>query len=586
MNQPQAPEEIFQTVVFEKDAHDLLLEGATTLANAVKSTMGPSGHSVIIDNYYGPPLITKDGVTVAKSINLKERLPSMGAELLKEVASKTNELAGDGTTTATVLGHSMLENGIRMISTGQSSIHLKNGMDAATEKVLEFLKDNCTDIYGRQDIVNVGTISANGDSDLGNLIADAIEKVGKDGIITIEPAKSVKTTLNVVQGMQIPSGFLSPFFITNNDKANCEFEKPWVLITSNRISSLNELVPVLQMASDSDRPLLIIADDVEGEALHTCIVNKTKGVIKVCAVKAPSYGEHRADILSDLAVVLDTEVIGATSQTSLKNFKEEQFGTCAKVIVNRNSTTFVGDPANVERKEKINTRIDELRNVLTTDTSLDELRINKYRERLARLSGGIAVINVGGSTEVEIKERKDRVEDAVNATTAATQEGIVSGGGTALFYAAQYLKALLRDEAWGEQTESFNAGVKVIINACEAPMRTIVKNTGESPEVVAQHLNKELLSIQADNQTIARTMTLSGAAEDEVEEFVNKKKYTYIADSISFGYNAATNKFENLVHEGIIDPVKVTRYALQHATSVVGLMLTCNAVIVNSEVTQ
>lgn len=574
-------DEIFQKVVLEKEAHIELLKGATILANAVKSTMGPSGHSVIIDCLKGPPLITKDGVTVARAINLKERLPSMGAELLKEVASKTNDLAGDGTTTATVLAHSMLAAGIKTLHTGRSSIEMKTGMDVATKSVQDFLKFSCLPVSGRNDIVNIGTISANGDLELGNIIADAIEQVGKDGIIAIEPSKTSKTTLTCVQGMQIGQGFLSPFFITNNDKANCEFENPMILITSNKISSIEDIVQLLQKSSDEERPLLIICDDLEGEALHTCIVNKTKGIIQVCAVKAPSYGEHRADVLSDLATVLGTEVIGATSATSLKNISDSQLGTCAKVIVTRGATTFIGDATDETMKEKTETLVNSIRNVLYTDTTLNDLRISKYKERLARLSGGVAVIHVGGSTETEIKERKDRVEDAVNATTAATQEGIVPGGGTTLFYAAQYLKGLVKDRLWEDESEDFISGVKIIITACEAPLRTIVENTGISPDVVCQKLLEELLLLDFNKEATIRTMELAGNTKEEIDLFLKNRKLDYTKKNVTFGYNAATGEYGDLIKAGIIDPVKVTKYALEHATSVVGLVLTCNAVVIN-----
>lgn len=573
---------IHQRVILEQEAHSEILRGATVLASAVKSTMGPSGHSVIIDSIEGgTPVITKDGVTVARSINLKERIPSIGAELLKEVASKTNELCGDGTTTATVLAHTMLSNGVKMLSTGRSSIHMKEGMDKATEIVQEFLASTCIPVSGREDIVNIGTISANGDKELGNIIADAIEKVGKDGIIAIEPSKNGKTTMSSVQGMQIGQGFLSPFFITNTDKANCEFENPMILITSNKISSIEDIVSVLQKSSDEDRPLLIIADDVESEALHTCIVNKTKGIIRVCAVKAPSYGEHRADVLQDLATVLGAEVIGATSVNNLKGVTEEQLGTCAKVIVNRNSCTFIGDEKDSEMKERTVSLVESIRNVLLTDTSLNDLRTSKYKERLARLSGGVAIIHVGGSTETEIRERKDRVEDAVNATTAATQEGIVSGGGTTLYYAASFLKSLIKDKTWDSESEDFISGVKIIIAACEAPLRTIVENTGISPDVVGNKIREDLMLLDLDSQDLARTMELSGSSKKEIEQFLKTRRIQFIKDNIRFGYNAASGQYGDLVELGIIDPVKVTKYALEHATSVVGLVLTCNAVIVN-----
>jgi len=549
MQAPEIEHPPTQKVVFKDQAHSELLTGADVLANAVASTMGPSGHSVIIDNPYGPPSITKDGVTVARSINLKNRLQSMGAELLKEVAAKTNDLAGDGTSTATVLGHALLKEGVKQIATGRSAIYLKKGMEEATRVVVEYLKENSIPVGSREDIVNVGTISANGDREIGELIASAIEKVGKDGIITIEPAKSVQTTLEVVEGMQLSKGFVSPFFVTNAEKSTCELENPYIISTSNKISSLSDLMTILEKVVRSDRPLLIIADDVEGDALHTLIVNKMKGVLKVCAVKAPSYGEHRANILDDLSKVIGGEVFGATSQISLKKAGLEHLGTAKKVIISRASCVIVGDHTNTERKAIIQERITSLRTSLNEDTTLDDLRISKYRERLAKLSGGIAVIKVGGSTEVEIQEKKDRVEDAVNATMAATQEGIVPGGGTALFYASQALKTRLRTGDFGNRHDDVLAGVKIIANVCEYPVRIIVSNTGQSPDVVVDSL---------------------------------QKAYKMDPD-FRIGYNAAKGSFNNLIDEGVIDPAKVTRLALKHATSVVGLMLACNCVIVNED---
>lgn len=550
-NQPNMapPEASSQRVVFKETAHGELLKGADILAQAVASTMGPSGHSVIIDSNFGAPAITKDGVTVARSINLKDRLQSMGAELLKEVASKTNDLAGDGTTTATVLGHALLKEGIKQISTGRSSIHVKKGMELATDYIISFLKDNCIPVSSREDIVNVGTISANGDREIGELLASAIEKVGKDGIITIEPAKSVQTSLDVVEGMQLDKGYVSPFFVTNAEKSTCELEDPYVLITSNKISSISEIMNVLEKAARAEKPLLIVADEVEGDALHTLIVNKMKGVIKVCAVKAPSYGEHRADILSDLATVVGGEVFGATSSVALKGADLTHLGRAKKVVVSRGSCVIVGDPNNTERRAAVQERVSSLRTALETDSSLDDLRISRYRERLAKLSGGIAVIKVGGSTEVEIQEKKDRVEDAVNATMAATQEGIVPGGGVALFYASQALRGQIRAGKWNEFHDDTVNGVKIIADICENPLRTIVRNTGTSEDVVANQL---------------------------LESFAKNPDFR-------IGYNAASKNYTDLIQEGIIDPVKVTRYALEHATSVVGLMLTCNCVIVNEE---
>lgn len=538
-----------QRVVFKDEAHAKLLAGAETLTRAVASTMGPSGHSVIIDNITGSPIITKDGVTVARSIHLQNKLESVGAELMKEIASKTNDLAGDGTTTSVVLGCVLLREGIKQITAGCGSIHLRKGMDMATEAIISFLKENCIPVGSVSDIINVGTISANGDREIGKLISDAIQKVGRDGIITIEPSKSVQTYLEVVEGMQLNNGYVSPFFVTNSEKSSCELDDPYILMTSNRIAALSDLIKVLEQVARAEKPLLIIADEIEGDALHTLIVNKMKGVLKVCAVKAPSYGEHRVDMLNDLSTVVGGEVFGATNETSLKNATVEQLGRAKKVIVGRKSCVIVGDPANKERHEKTQGRVQSLRNALENDNTLDDLRISKYRERLAKLSGGIAIIKVGGSTEVEILEKKDRVEDAVNATMAATQEGIVPGGGAALFYAAQATRMMLQVGKFKVQHEDVAAGIKLIANVCEYPLRTIVSNTGRSAEVVANELTKQYK----------------------------------INPDFRMGYNAAVDTFTDLIEDGIIDPVKVTRLTLEHAVSVVGLMLTCNAVIVNED---
>lgn len=545
--------EIHQKVIFGSEAHAKLLEGASILAQAVGSTMGPSGHNVIIDGTVGAPVITKDGVTVARSINLKDRLPSMGAELLKEVASKTNELAGDGTTTATVLAHAMLKEGIKMIATGRDAIYVKKGMDYATEKVIEVLKKNCIPVRNSQDIINVGTISANGDRNVGELLSQAIDKVGQDGIITIEPGKSTQTTLEVAEGMQFDGGYLSPYFVTNSEKNTVELLNPFVLLTNRKISALADFIPILEKVANTNSPLLVIADDVEGEALHTLIVNKFKGTLASCAVKAPSYGENRTDILGDIATVVGGTVLDASNAQALKNLSLESLGIAAKVIVTRTSTTIVGEP-NEDSKQAIEERIKGLRTALASDGSLDELHIDRYKKRLAKLAGGVAVVKVGGSTEVEILEKKDRVEDALNATIAAAQEGIVPGGGSALFYAQKevgdYFGRTVSEE-WGED---FRAGVQVILNACQAPLKTIVANTGKSPDVVMDKLTRSIgVGTTNDNPEPDRR----------------------------FGYDAAKSQYGDLIDRGIIDPVKVTRYALEHANSVVGLILTCNSVVLN-----
>jgi chaperonin GroEL len=386
---------VHQKVVFGNEAHTKLLEGATVLAQAVGSTMGPSGHNVIIDGTVGAPLITKDGVTVAKSINLKERLPSMGAELLKEVASKTNELAGDGTTTATVLAHAMLKEGIKMVATGRDAIYVKKGMDFATEKVIEVLKKNCIPVRNSQDIINVGTISANGDVKVGELLSQAIDKVGQDGIITIEPGKSTQTTLEVAEGMQFDGGYLSPYFVTNTEKNTVELINPYILLTNRKISGLSDFIPILEKVANTNAPLLVIADDVEGEALHTLIVNKFKGTLASCAVKAPSYGENRTDILGDIAAVVGGTILDASNAQALKNLSLESLGIASKVVVSRTSTTIVGTQ-NEETKEAIQERVKGLRNALNSDGSLDELHIDRYKKRLAKLAAASLSVELVG----------------------------------------------------------------------------------------------------------------------------------------------------------------------------------------------
>ena len=543
---------VHQRVVFGSEAHSKLLEGASILANAVGSTMGPSGHNVIIDATVGAPIITKDGVTVAKSINLKDRLPCMGAELLKEVASKTNELAGDGTSTATVLAFSMLKEGIKMIATGRDAIYIKKGMDIATEKVIDALKRNAIKVRNAQDIINVGTISANGDVKIGQLLSEAIGKVGQDGIITIEPGKSTQTTLEVVEGMQFDGGYLSPYFVTNSEKNTVELQNPFVLLTSRKISALSEFIPILEKVANTNRPLLVIADDVDGEALHTLIVNKFKGTLSSCAVKAPSYGENRTDILGDIAAVVGGTVLDASSASALKNFSLDSLGVAKKVIVSRTNTTIVGETEK-EIRQKVEDRVAGLKTALISDGSLDELHIDRYRKRLAKLAGGVAVVKVGGSTEVEILEKKDRVEDALNATIAAAQEGIVPGGGCALFYAQNEVRQELK---FLDLSDDEKAGVQVILTACKSPLQTIVSNTGKSPDVVMDKLTREI-----------GVGTTSQSPKPDLR----------------FGYDAAKCVYGDLVEKGIIDPVLVTRYALEHASSVVSLMLTCNSVVLNEE---
>jgi len=560
-----------QEVTFGSEAHKELLEGAEILYKAVKSTMGPSGLNVIIDNGQTAPLITKDGVTVAKSINLKGKLPSIGAELIKEVASKTNELAGDGTTTATVLGYSMLHQGIKMTATGRSAIEIKRGMEWATEKVINWIKEHAIPVRNNEDIINIGTISANGDRSIGELLCNAISKVGQDGIITIEPAKSVKTTLDVVEGMQFESGYVSPYFVTNQEKLNCELTEPYVLITNKKINSLQELLPVLELTANANRPLLIIGDEIEGEALHTLLVNKMKGVLYSCAVKAPSYGENRTDILSDIALVTGGKVFDASSEKQIKNATLADLGQCKRAIITKNSTTLVGDDAS--RKEAISERVDQLRNLLSANIGLEELKRENTKRRLAKLAGGIAVIKVGGSTEVEIFEKKDRVEDALNATIAAVQEGILPGGGAALFYASEWLQKEMASNLLN-MTEDELAGARVIYESCRQPLRVIVENTGKSPDVVMNELRSY------DSGKLVSLLHDIAGDTNRPEEVIEKKAENLLNQRLRQGYDASRHVYCDLIERGVIDPLKVERYALEHACSVVGLLLTTSCVIV------
>ncbi len=548
MSKQENHDRVYQSVVFGSEAHKEMLKGAEILYNAVKSTMGPSGHNVIIDTDVASPLITKDGVTVAKSINLRAKLPAIGAELLKEIAAKTNELAGDGTTTATVLGYGLFQRGARMIATGHSSIDLKRGMDAASTKIIQWLKDNAIQVRNAEDVINVGTISANGDRQIGELLSEAISKVGQDGIITVEPAKSVNTTLEVVEGMMFDSGYTSPYFVTNQEKLSCELHEPYILITNKKITQLKDILPVLELVADTNKPLLIIGDEIEGEVLHTLLVNKMKGVLFSCAVKAPNYGENRTNILSDIALVTGGTVFDASSHIALQNIQLEHLGTCKKIIVSRSSTTIVGE-GGPEIQSLVAERIEQLRTLLSSST-LDDLRASNVKKRLAKLAGGIAVVKVGGSTEIEIFEKKDRVEDALNATVAAVQEGILPGGGVALFYAAEALESSLSGNP-DNLSESVLAGMRIVTETCLLPIRVIVENTGKSADVVMNALTTSSITDQKER--------------------------------LRHGYDASKHEYCDLIDRGVIDPLKVERYSLEHAVSVVGLVLTSNAVVLNEE---
>ncbi|WP_374406776.1 chaperonin GroEL [Pelagerythrobacter sp.] len=518
-------------VKFSRDAREGILRGVDTLANAVKVTLGPKGRNVVIDKSFGAPRITKDGVTVAKEIELKDKFENMGAQMLKEVASKSNDAAGDGTTTATVLAQSIVTEGMKSVAAGMNPMDLKRGIDLAVEKVVEDLKSRSKDVSGSSEIAQVGVISANGDREVGEKIAEAMEKVGKEGVITVDESKGLEFELETVEGMQFDRGYLSPYFITNPEKMTVELENPYILIHEKKLSNLQAMLPVLEAAVQSGRPLLIIAEDIEGEALATLVVNKLRGGLKVAAVKAPGFGDRRKAMLQDIAILTKGEMISEDLGIKLENVTLGMLGEAKKVTIDKDNTTIVdgaGDEADIKaRVGEIRTQID--------NTSSDYDR-EKLQERLAKLAGGVAVIKVGGATEVEVKERKDRVDDALHATRAAVEEGIVPGGGTALLYAAKALDGLT-----GEN-EDQTRGIDIVRRGLQAPVRQIAQNAGHDGAVVAGKLND---------------------GNDE-----------------SLGFNAATDTYENLVAAGVIDPTKVVRTALQNAASVAGLLITTEAAVV------
>ncbi|PZT90102.1 MAG: chaperonin GroEL [Citromicrobium sp.] len=518
-------------VKFSRDAREGIQRGVDTLANAVKVTLGPKGRNVVIDKSFGAPRITKDGVTVAKEVELKDKFENMGAQMLKEVASKSNDAAGDGTTTATVLAQSIVTEGMKSVAAGMNPMDLKRGIDLAVEKVVENLKNRSKDVSGSSEIAQVGIISANGDREVGEKIAEAMEKVGKEGVITVDESKGLEFELETVEGMQFDRGYLSPYFITNPDKMTVELENPYILIHEKKLSNLQSMLPVLEAAVQSGRPLLIIAEDIEGEALATLVVNKLRGGLKVAAVKAPGFGDRRKAMLQDIAILTKGEMISEDLGIKLENVTLGMLGEAKRVTIDKDNTTIVdgaGDEGDIKaRVGEIRTQID--------NTSSDYDR-EKLQERLAKLAGGVAVIKVGGATEVEVKERKDRVDDALHATRAAVEEGIVPGGGTALLYAAQALEGLTGEN--DDQTR----GIDIVRRGLQAPVRQIASNAGHDGAVVAGKL-------------------LEGKDD-------------------SLGFNAATDTYENLVAAGVIDPTKVVRTALQNAASVAGLLITTEAAIV------
>ncbi|MFO0531224.1 chaperonin GroEL [Brevundimonas sp.] len=522
-----------KTIIFDTKAREKMLRGVDALANAVKVTLGPKGRNVVIEKSFGAPTITKDGVTVAKEIELEDKFENMGAQMVKEVASKTSDNAGDGTTTATVLAQAIFREGSKLVAAGHNPMEIKRGIDKAVTVITAELKKMSTPTKGKKDIAQVGTISANGDDTIGEIIAEAMEKVGKEGVITVEEAKALETTLEVVEGMQFDRGYLSPYFITNADKMEANLEEPLILLHEKKLSSLQAMLPVLEAVVQSGRPLLIIAEDIEGEALATLVVNKLRGGLRVAAVKAPGFGDRRKAMLEDIAVLTGGQVISEDLGIKLENVTLDMLGKAKKVTITKDDTTIVDG---IGEKDVIEARIGQIKKQIEDTTS--DYDKEKLQERLAKLAGGVAVIRVGGSTEVEVKEKKDRVDDALNATRAAVEEGIVPGGGIALLKATRALEGLKGDNA--DQT----AGVAIIRRALQAPIRQIVENAGVEGSIV-----------------VGKVLEHKDA---------------------NFGFNAQTEEYGDLVKMGVIDPAKVVRTALQDAASVAGILITTEAAVADA----
>jgi chaperonin GroEL len=517
-------------VKFGSDARARMLAGVDILANAVKITLGPKGRNVVLDKAFGAPRITKDGVTVAKDIELSDKFENMGAQMVREVASKTAEEAGDGTTTATVLAQAIVREGGKAVAAGMNPMDLKRGVDLAVETVINALQKSSKKVSTSAEVAQVGTISANGDSEVGDMIAEAMERVGNEGVITVEEAKGLEIELDVVEGMLFDRGYTSPYFVTNAEKMNCEMENPFILIHESKLSGLQSVLPLLEQVVQSSRPLLIIAEDIEGEALATLVVNKLRGGMKVAAVKAPGFGDRRKAMLEDLAILTSGQVISEDLGIKLENVTMDMLGSAKKVIITKDETTIVEGAG---KKKAIQARCNQIRaQVEETSSDYDK---EKLQERLAKLAGGVAVIRVGGATEIEVKERRDRVDDALNSTRAAVEEGVVAGGGSALLFAT---KSLAKVE--GENDDQ-RVGVDIVRRALQAPVRQIAENAGHDGAVIAGKLLE-----QKDN---------------------------------NFGFNAQTGKYENLVKAGVIDPTKVVRTALQDAASVAGLLITTEAMV-------
>ena len=517
---------------FNTESRENLRKGVDILANAVKVTLGPKGRNVILDKKFGAPTVTKDGVSVAKEIDLKDAVENMGAQLVKEVASKTADDAGDGTTTATVLAQAIFNTGIKNVAAGANPMDLKRGVDKAVKAVVENLKSQSKDIKDSSEISQVATVSANNDHEIGKMIADAMDKVGKDGVITVEEAKGTETDVKTVEGMQFDRGYLSPYFVTNSDKMEAELENPYILIYDKKISAMKELLPILEAVSQTGKPLLIIAEDIEGEALATIVVNKIRGSLKIAAVKAPGFGDRRKAMLEDLAILTGGTVISEERGYKLESATIDYLGTSEKVNIDKDNTTVVSGAG---KKTDISARVNQIKKQIESTTS--EYDKEKLQERLAKLSGGVAILYVGAATEVEMKEKKDRVDDALHATRAAVQEGIVAGGGTAFLRAINCLDSLELEN------DDQNTGILIVKTALESPIRTIVENSGGEGSVVIQKIKE-------------------GKGGD-------------------YGYNAAQDKFESMFKAGIIDPTKVSRLALENAASIAGLLITTECVVVD-----
>lgn len=517
-------------IKFSTDARDKMLKGVETLAKAVKVTLGPKGRNVILDKSYGAPKITKDGVSVAKEVELVDKFENMGAQLVKEVAQKTADKAGDGTTTATVLAEAIIKEGCKAVAAGMNPMDLKRGIDMAVDAVVADIKSRSKEIKTSEEIAQVGTISANGDRSIGEYLARAMEKVGNDGVITVEDAKGLETELDVVEGMQFDRGYLSPYFVTNPEKMSCEFENPYIMLYDQKISNLQPMIPMLEAVVQSGRPLLIVAEDIEGEALATLVVNRIRGGLKVCAVKAPGFGDRRKAMLEDIAILTGGQVVSEELGMKLESITLDMLGTAKRVEITKDDTTIIDGDG---EKDLIQARAASIRKQIEETTS--DYDREKLQERLGKLSGGVAVLRVGGASEVEVKERKDRIDDALHATRAAVKEGVVAGGGVALLYSVKVLDSLT------PVNQDQKVGIDIIRKATQAPIRQIAENAGVDGAVVAGKLLEQ--------------------------------------DDVNYGYNAQTGEYTNMIKAGIIDPTKVVRTALQDAASVGGLLITTEAMI-------